>query len=123
MGSIITWFATERRERRRDRQQFAAVIGPVRERIELSDNPAAKRAETLDSLVGPYHQYRFRLRDSQRPALERAWKKYRDMPDDQLAPRAFEPDPKTVVREPKDPYMEARHRILSLLDDLLKFTK
>src|SRR5437762_12295885 len=123
MGALITWYATNCRERRRDRQEFASAIGAVRERIELATNPSAKRAETLDALIGPYHQFRFRVCRSHRPALEQAWKNYRDMPEDQLAPRAFDSDPATMVRLRKDDYEEARHTILSLLDGLLEFTR
>ena len=111
-------------DRRKSKQEFAASFGLIRERVELSENPTEVRAQTMESLIGPYHQFRWRLSRRRRPALEQTWKKYRDMTEQQLAPKAFDfGQEHRVLVQPQDEYEAPRRLILARLDDLLEFTK
>ena len=110
------------KERRSAKQEFAAAIAPVRERIETDKNPTAVRAETIGALTGPYHQFRFRVCKSRRAEVELAWKKYRDLSETDLAPRQLEW--KDGPQLPMDGgYKEVRERIILALDRILKCTR
>lgn len=123
IAGLIGWYFYRRGELTRAKQEFAAVVAPIRERVELAQDPSAVRADTLQDLAGPHHQFRFRLGGRHRKKLEQAWQQYRDLPKSDLGPRLFESTPQDPLKAPADPYAQPRQKILRLLDKLLEFTK
>ena len=117
-GACITWFATDRRERNRDREQrkreFRGYLGEFRSRIEREshENDAQNKLwNSYKQLVHVFHRERAKVSADFKPTYEfkRLCKNFGE-----LRHSDYSNDPKKRV--PRDVLAEA-------LDELIEFTK
>ncbi len=117
MGALITWFATDRRERRRDldqrKREFRGYLAELRSRVERIQHTPDKVPELFSSytsLIHTFHRERAKVHGDFLPAADF------DRLSRKLGGLRYEDIAKQPGKNPRDVIAEA-------IDELIRFTE